>query len=57
MLVAASELSGWSLLGRAGTFTYVGRDTVINPQGDWLPPTIKDVDLWIDRLAAITPSQ
>lgn len=50
-LSAETELAGWSLLGWRGLYAYVGRDTVISPDGRWLPKSLADVDAWIDRLA------
>lgn len=50
VLVGEGEVPGWSLLGWAGPFSYVGQTTIINPDGDWLPQSIVEVDAWIDRL-------
>lgn len=50
VLVAASELDGWSLLGWPGPFAYVGQTTIINTDGEWLPASIDDIDAWIDKL-------
>jgi hypothetical protein len=47
-LVADVELPGWSLLSGRGPLQYIGEDTVINPDGRWLPRTSAEVDQWID---------
>jgi hypothetical protein len=52
VLVGASEFTGWSLLGWTGPFIYIGRATVINPDGEWLPRSCDEVDAWIERLMA-----
>ena len=48
VLRAASELSGWSLLGWSGDFVYVGPNTVIAP--GWLPSSMSAVDARINEL-------
>jgi hypothetical protein len=48
-LVASSELKGWSLLGWAGSYNYVGQQTVIDPDGNWLPVSLSQVDEWISQ--------
>jgi hypothetical protein len=48
VLVASGELAGWSLLGWSGPFMYVGRTTIIDPDGQWLPGSTSAVDEWID---------
>lgn len=49
VLIGTGELTGWSLLSSAGPFTYAGQKTVIDPDGEWLPNSLSDVDAWIDR--------
>lgn len=51
ILTTSEKLAGWSLLSWTGPFTYVGRDTVIDPDGRWVPKTLSRVDEWIQRLA------
>ena len=47
---ADHELVNWSLLSWSGPFQYVGKATVFNPDGLWLPDSLRAVDGWIDRL-------
>ncbi len=51
VLTAESPLSGWSLLEWPGPFAYVGKETVIDPDGKWLPGSLDLVDAWIDHIA------
>jgi len=48
---AVDELTGWSLLGWVGPLTYVGQTTVVDPDGQWLPRSLVEVDAWIDRIS------
>ncbi len=52
ILIAENELTGWSLLGGAGHYTYMGQATVINPDGRWLPRSFEEVDAWIERIVS-----
>jgi hypothetical protein len=50
-LVASNDLEqGWSLLSWTGPFVYVGQDTVIDPDGRWLPGAMSVVDTWIEEV-------
>jgi hypothetical protein len=49
MLTATTEQREWSLLSWVGPFMYVGEQTVINPDGEWLPDSLAVVDQWIDE--------
>jgi hypothetical protein len=51
ILVASTDLTGWSLLGWKGPFAYVGRETLVDPDGMWLPKSSDEVDAWINRLS------
>ena len=46
-LTASEALEGWSLLGWTGPFMYVGQYTIIDPDGRWMPDSIRTVDAWI----------
>lgn len=50
-LAATGELEGWSLLSWKGPLTYVGQQTVIDPDQRWLPSSLSDVDTWIEKIA------
>ena len=43
------ELPGWSLLGWAGLYSYMGWEFVFNPDGGWLPQSIQDIDGMIEK--------
>jgi hypothetical protein len=49
-LIASKALEGWSLLGWTGPLAYVGRHTIIDPDGRWLPGSMSSVDSWIDQV-------
>lgn len=49
-LVADNELEGWSLLSWRGPFAYVGKQTIIDPDRQWLPDSLPAVEAWIDRI-------
>ena len=49
-LLASDELKGWSLLSWKGPFAYVGKDTIIDPDGHWLPGSMSVVDAWIEEV-------
>ena len=49
-LLATGELDDGSLLGWKGPFEFVGRHTVIDPDGRWLPSSMSDVDARIKSL-------
>ena len=49
VLTAAEELPGWSSLSRAGDYSYLGGETVFDPNRGWLPQTIEDVDKMIEQ--------
>jgi len=50
-LTAAGELEGWSLLGWPGPFFYVGQQTIIDPDGAWMPNSLSKVDEWISKVS------
>jgi hypothetical protein len=52
ILIAENELTGWSLLGWAGNYTYMGQTTVINPDSRWLPGSFEEVDAWIEGIVS-----
>jgi hypothetical protein len=33
-----------------GPFMYVGQDTIIDPDGRWLPDSLSSVDKWIEEI-------
>lgn len=43
-LFAEVELPGWSLLSWRGAYTYIGLNTIFNPDGKWLPDSLESVD-------------
>lgn len=51
VLGADGGLKEWSLLGWQGPFVYVGQLTVIDPDGQWLPKSMDEVDGWIAKLS------
>ncbi|MCG6880962.1 MAG: hypothetical protein LJE96_17685 [Deltaproteobacteria bacterium] len=48
-LVTSKEMKKLSLLGWRGTFTYAGQHTIIDPDGEWLPASLSDVDRLIEK--------
>jgi hypothetical protein len=48
ILTAEKELPGWSLLGWAGEYWYIG-ENIFDPDRRWLPQSIRNVDDLIDR--------
>jgi len=48
-LRADASLDDWSLLGWRGLYTYVGANYVVNPDDQWLPRNLAEVDEWIAR--------
>jgi hypothetical protein len=52
-LTAATEVAGWSLLGWAGQNAYIGRRTIINPDDNYLPKSLSEVDTWIEGLTNV----
>lgn len=53
VLVGVSEQAGWSLLGMPGPLAYVGRETIVDPDGEWLPRSLEAIDAWVERLMAV----
>ena len=51
-LIASEEKKGWSLLGWPGTYTYLGLDTIFDPDGRWLPMSLSAVDKRIAEVLA-----
>ena len=49
ILTADEELPGWSLLGWAGAYSYLGWEIVFDPDRGWLPRSIEDVDNLIEE--------
>ncbi len=50
VLVASTDLEGWSLLSWRGPYAYVGKHTIIDPDGEWLPRSMSMVDELIQRV-------
>jgi len=48
ILIAETELAGWSLLSWAGEYVYLGFAAILNVDGVWLPPSLAAVDEWIE---------
>jgi hypothetical protein len=48
-LTARGICKDWSLLSWEGPFNYVGETTIIDPDGEWMPKSIADVDKWIEN--------
>jgi hypothetical protein len=52
-LFADEEVTGWSLLSWRGPYMYVGKDTIIDPDRQWLPGSLSQVDQLIDTLVPV----